>query len=140
MVSALYAVLSALLLFKLSLNVVKLRTQYRVPFGDGGFYELQTAIRLHGNAVENLPIALIMMVIMEMNGANVWLVHVSGIILMLGRAAHYYGLHHHDWRWRRSGMSATYISMTIMALANLYYLHIGAAFYPLLITLLIAFC
>ncbi|MBP2978536.1 MAPEG family protein, partial [Acinetobacter baumannii] len=48
MVSSLYIVLGALLLIKLSLNVVKLRTQYRVAYGDGGFYELQTAIRVHG--------------------------------------------------------------------------------------------
>lgn len=122
MVSALYAVLGALLLFKLSLNVVKLRTQYRVPFGDGGFYELQTAIRIHGNAIENIPIALILMVIMEMNGADIWLVHVSGIMLFAGRLMHYYGLNHRDWRWRRSGMSATYMSIGIMACANVYYL------------------
>lgn len=122
MVSALYAVLGALLLFKLSLNVVKLRSQYRVPFGDGGFYELQTAIRIHGNAVENIPIALILMVIMEMNGANIWLVHACGIMLFAGRIMHYYGLHHRDWRFRRSGMSATYISIGMMACANIYYL------------------
>lgn len=52
MVSSLYAVLGALLLLRLSLNVVKLRNQYRVSVGDGGFSELQTAIRVHGNAIE----------------------------------------------------------------------------------------
>lgn len=122
MISALYAVLGALLLFKLSIDVTKMRLQYRVPFGDGGFYELQTAIRIHGNAVEYIPIALVLMVIMEMNGANVWLVHVCGIMLFAGRLCHYYGLRHRDWRWRRSGMSATYTSMMIMVIANIYYL------------------
>ncbi|WP_181960684.1 MAPEG family protein, partial [Klebsiella pneumoniae] len=52
MVSALYAVLGALLLIKFSYDVVRLRTQYRVGYGDGGFSELQVAIRVHGNAVE----------------------------------------------------------------------------------------
>lgn len=37
MVSALYAVLGALLLMKFSFNVVRLRMQYRVAYGDGGF-------------------------------------------------------------------------------------------------------
>lgn len=37
MVSSLYAVLGALLLLRLSLNVVKLRNQYRIGYGDGGF-------------------------------------------------------------------------------------------------------
>lgn len=36
MVSALYAVLSALLLMKFSFDVVRLRMQYRVAYGDGG--------------------------------------------------------------------------------------------------------
>ena len=62
------------------------------------------------------------MVIMEMNGANVWLVHVCGIMLIIGRLCHYYGLKHRDWRWRRSGMSATYISLSLMICANIYYL------------------
>lgn len=44
MVSALYAVLSALLLMKFSFDVVRLRMQYRVAYGDGGFSELQSAI------------------------------------------------------------------------------------------------
>ena len=50
MVSALYAVLGALPLIKFSFDVVRLRTQYRVSYGDGGFSELQSAIRIHGNA------------------------------------------------------------------------------------------
>ncbi len=37
MVSALYVVLGALLLIKLSYDVVRLRMQYRVAYGDGGF-------------------------------------------------------------------------------------------------------
>ena len=56
MVSALYAVLGALLLIKFSFDVVRLRMQYRVGYGDGGFSELQVAIRVHGNAVEYVPI------------------------------------------------------------------------------------
>ena len=55
MVSALYAVLSALLLMKFSFDVVRLRMQYRVAYGDGGFSELQSAIRIHGNAVNIFP-------------------------------------------------------------------------------------
>ncbi|MEA7188004.1 hypothetical protein ONJ45_27765, partial [Salmonella enterica subsp. enterica serovar Virginia] len=43
-----FAVLGALLLMKFSFNVVRLRMQYRVAYGDGGFSELQSAIRIHG--------------------------------------------------------------------------------------------
>ena len=85
MVSALYAVLGALLLIKFSFDVVRLRMQYRVSYGDGGFSELQSAIRIHGNAVEYIPVALILLLFMEMNGAETWMVHVCGLLLIAGR-------------------------------------------------------
>ena len=114
MVSALYAVLSALLLMKFSFDVVRLRMQYRVAYGDGGFSELQSAIRIHGNAVEYIPIAIVLMLFMEMNGAETWMVHICGIVLLAG--------HHRLFRWRRSGMSATCCALLLMVLANLWYM------------------
>ncbi len=90
MVSALYAVLSALLLMKFSFDVVRLRMQYRVAYGDG-FNELQSAIRIHGNAVEYIPIAIVLILFMEMNGAETRMVHICGIVLLAGRLMHYYG-------------------------------------------------
>ena len=84
MVSALYAVLGALLLIKFSFDVVRLRMQYRVAYGDGGFSELQSAIRIHGNAVEYIPVALVLLLFMEMNGAETWMVHICGLILIAG--------------------------------------------------------
>lgn len=122
MVSALYVVLGALLLIKLSYDVVRLRMQYHVAYGDGGFYELQTAIRVHGNAVEYIPIAVVLLVILEMNGAEVWMINLCGLMLMTGRLMHYYGLRNREVHWRRSGMAATYISLLLMVLANIFYL------------------
>jgi len=122
MVCALYAVLGALLLIKFSFDIARLRMLYRVSYGDGGFSELQTAIRVHGNAVEYLPTALILLLFMEMNGAETWMVHVCGLLLILGRLMHYYGLHQRLFRWRRSGMSATWCSLVLMVLANLWYM------------------
>lgn len=122
MVSALYAVLGALLLMKFSFNVVRLRMQYRVAYGDGGFSELQSAIRIHGNAVEYIPVALVLLLFMEMNGAETWMVHICGIILIAGRLMHYYGFHHRLFRWRRARMSATRCALLLMVLANLWYM------------------
>lgn len=128
MVSVLYAVLGALLLIKFSFDVVRMRLQYRVSYGDGGFSELQNAIRVHGNAAEYIPIAILLLLLMEMNGAETWMVHVTGILLIAGRLMHYYGFHHHYGfhhrliRWRRSGMSATWCSLLLLVLANLWYM------------------
>ncbi len=96
--------------------------QYRVAYGDGGFSELQSAIRIHGNAVEYIPVALVLLLFMEMNGAETWMVHICGIILIAGRLMHYYGFHHRLFRWRRAGMSATWCALLLMVLANLWYM------------------
>jgi uncharacterized membrane protein YecN with MAPEG domain len=56
MVSALYAVLGALLLIKFSFDVVRLSTQYRVSTVTAVF-RAAGAIRVHGNAVEYVPLA-----------------------------------------------------------------------------------
>ncbi|NDJ58021.1 hypothetical protein GWD52_13640 [Enterobacteriaceae bacterium 4M9] len=122
MVSALYAVLGALILIKLSYDVVRLRTLYRVSYGDGGFTELQSAIRAHGNAVEYIPIALLLLLLLEMDGAETWMVHLCGLMMILGRIMHFYGFHHRLVRWRRTGMLATWCSLLLMVLVNLWYL------------------
>ena len=56
--------------------------------------ELATVIRRHDNFVENVPLALILMGIVEANGGNNILLHVMGAILVLARIMHPIGLHH----------------------------------------------
>lgn len=86
MISALYVVLGVLMVMKFALDVVRYRRHYRVAFGDGGFHDLRVAIRIHGNAVETIPLALLLLVMMEMNGADIWMVHLTGLIFR--RAGH----------------------------------------------------
>jgi uncharacterized membrane protein YecN with MAPEG domain len=35
-----------------------------------------------------------LLLFMEMNGAQTWMVHVCGMLLIAGRLMHYYGFHH----------------------------------------------
>ena len=79
MVSALYVVMGALLVMKFTLDVVRYRRFYRVAYGDGGYHDLKMAIRIHGNAIETIPLALFLLVMMEMNGADIWMVHLTGL-------------------------------------------------------------
>ncbi|SET31781.1 MAPEG family protein [Thorsellia anophelis] len=122
MLSALYVAITALLILKLAYDVIKLRTQYGVWHGDGGFYELQIALRIYRYAVEYMPIACLLMLMMEMNGAVNWMLHVSGISLIAGRLMHAYGLKQHDFYFRKLGMTLTFSSLLIMIIFNLYYL------------------
>lgn len=132
MVSALYAVLGALLLMKFSFNVVRLRMQYRVAYGDGGFSELQSAIRIHGNAVEYIPVALVLLLFMEMNGAETWMVHICGIILIAGRLMHYYGFHHRLFRWRRAGDERDLVRIVADGAGKPVVYALGVGFLPVL--------
>lgn len=122
MVSALYVVLGAIFIIKFSLDVVRLRRQYRVSIGDGGVSDLQLAIRVHGNAVENIPIAVMLLVMMEMNGADMVLLHLLGVLFFLGRLMHFHGLRSRTLLWRRNGMILTLLSLFGMVVTNLAFL------------------
>lgn len=122
MVSALYVVTGALFLIVLTLQVVRLRRQYRVAHGDGGFYELQIAIRIHGNAVETIPLALLLLVMMEMNGAEIWMLHLVALLFFIGRGLHCYGMRTSIRLWRKNGMMLTLLSLLAMIILNLIFL------------------
>lgn len=91
-ISSLYIGLNVLLIFALAMYVVVLRYRHKVGIGDGGVQELLRAIRAHANALEYVPLVLIMMLALELNGvANIHL-HVIGSVLLAGRLLHAWGL------------------------------------------------
>jgi uncharacterized membrane protein YecN with MAPEG domain len=92
MITGLYAALCALLILTLSLRIVRLRTRHKIGLGDGGVAELGCAIRAQANAVEYVPILMIMLLIIENNGASALAVHAYGATLLLARLLHAFGL------------------------------------------------
>lgn len=122
MVSALYVVIGALFIIKFSLDVVRLRRQYRISIGDGGVSDLQLAIRIHGNAVEYIPLAALLLVVMEMNGADIWIIHLLALFFFFGRLLHAYGLRSRTLLWRRNGMILTLLTLLGMMVVNLLFL------------------
>ncbi|QOC22142.1 MAPEG family protein [Wenzhouxiangella sp. AB-CW3] len=83
-----YASLLALLLLLLSFRVVKLRRGLGVGVGSGGHESLQLAVRTHANFVEYVPLALLLMLLLELGGAVDVLLHVLGLMLLAGRVLH----------------------------------------------------
>jgi len=122
MVSALYVVLGVLMVMKFALDVVRYRRHYRVAFGDGGFHDLRVAIRIHGNAVETIPLALLLLVAMEMNGADMWMMHLTALLFFTGRLLHAQGLRRSALSGRKYGMMLTLFALCGMAVFNLIYL------------------
>lgn len=94
MLTGLYAGILGLWLVFLILSVVRLRWKHKVGLGAGGNDALGRAIRIHGNFVETVPFVLILMGLMEFYGYQAWLIHLAGILLILSRFLHWYGLRH----------------------------------------------
>lgn len=121
MVTAFYISILALLIIRLAWNVVKLRRLKRVALGDGGDKELQKAIGAMENATEYIPITLLLLAAVELNGAPLWLVHLLGIIFVISRLMHAYGVVHR-FKFRVLGMRLTVLVIAVLAMANLYFL------------------
>jgi uncharacterized membrane protein YecN with MAPEG domain len=90
-ITALYAGLLALILVVLSARVIRGRVTDKISLGDGGG-TLSTRIRAHGNFIEYVPMALILIGLLESRGTAGWLLHVLGIVLVVSRLLHPFGL------------------------------------------------
>ncbi len=94
--------------------VVMRRLQARVSFLDGGDKPLLRRIRAHGNFTETVPMALLLMALLELSGLHaIWLISF-GIALLLGRVLHASSLLTNNATWSRSGgMSLTLAVISI---------------------------
>jgi uncharacterized membrane protein YecN with MAPEG domain len=119
MITSLYASLSALLIVRLTLTVIKLRRKNRISVGDGGNEELQLAIRTHANAVEYIPIALLLLLMLELNGAPKILIHLLGATLITGRIIHAIGIPAKNLKKRVLGMQITIFLLIGLAVLNI---------------------
>jgi uncharacterized membrane protein YecN with MAPEG domain len=91
-ITALWAGLLGILSLALAMNVVRGRASENVIFGDGGVTILQQRIRVHGNFVEYVPIALVLLLVLELNGTSPLVLNVLGGGLFAGRLLHAFGL------------------------------------------------
>jgi uncharacterized protein len=108
-ITAIYAALLGLLLLVLSINVIRIRRSDRISLGAGDNPLLERRIRAQGNFAEYVPIALILIAIVESTGGDVLLVHGLGVVLLIGRLAHAIALSSMTLRpmFRVVGMLAT---------------------------------
>ncbi|MEE9313785.1 MAG: MAPEG family protein [Rhizobiaceae bacterium] len=91
-VTGLYAGLLLLLAIALILRVIDARRSEQVSLGDGDNEVLAVRIRGHANLVENAPLFLIVLGVLEFNGASPILLHFLGILFLVSRILHAIGL------------------------------------------------
>ena len=120
-ITALYAAMFGLLLVILMIAVIRLRRSLKVGLGDGGNHDLQRAIRVHGNAVECVPIFVLMLATFELNHGSNLLLHFFGAAFLGARIAHAWGLFASGGTsaGRLIGTAATMVLLAALAIANL---------------------
>ncbi|MCP5162238.1 MAG: MAPEG family protein [Hahellaceae bacterium] len=91
-ITAIYTALTAFLFIVLAYRVVQFRQKFNAGIGDKGDRAFNVAIRTHANLVENAPITLLLMLLAENLGAWPWFLHLSGIIFVVSRIAHAWGM------------------------------------------------
>jgi uncharacterized membrane protein YecN with MAPEG domain len=121
--AALWVGLHLILLLVLSVLVVRQRRLHRVVLGDGGVPALEQAIRAFGNATEYVPTGLIAIGVLALAGAPPMVVHVVGLTLFVGRAAHAIGLSRSGEASipRTIGVVLTWLAYIAGAVALLFY-------------------
>ncbi|WP_456391080.1 MAPEG family protein [Profundibacter sp.] len=120
-ITPLYAGLIALLFVTLSFRVISLRRSDRISLGDESRTDMAYRIRAHGNCAEYAPMGLILLAMAEMQGAPVWVLHLLGLMLLIGRVMHGWALCQtpQNLPIRVYGMMLTLMMITFAAIANI---------------------
>ena len=116
-VSLFYGGLLGLLFCILSARVMFWRFKTLTVTGDGGVKRNQAMLRGHANFAEYVPIALIMLILLELVRFDPFWLHVFGGTLVFARCLHAWGM----WSTtdvtlgRRIGAGLTFLVMSAMA-------------------------
>ncbi len=113
-VTSFYAGVLAFMLLVLTIRVTRNRRRKRIGILSGDDQEMAQAIRVHGNFIEYVPILLILMTVLELNGISPYFLHAIGFILVISRLSHAIGLSRSTkgGKLRVYGMYATAIMLT----------------------------
>jgi uncharacterized membrane protein YecN with MAPEG domain len=112
-----YAAVLALFYVYLSVRTIGFRRKAKVSVGDGGDDGLLRAIRVHANFAEYVPIALILIALIEAQDGPASLVHGLGTLLIAARVAHAYGLSTRQapGKYRVGGTAGTFAILIVAA-------------------------
>lgn len=92
LITGFYAGILGLILVLLTARVIVTRTREKVSLLDGGNPRMTVAIRQQGNFSELVPFALILILVAEVLGSSIYLIHILGIVLVVARVIHPFGL------------------------------------------------
>jgi uncharacterized membrane protein YecN with MAPEG domain len=95
-ITALYAGLLGLMSVAIAVAVGRVRASTGISVGDGGNLELIAAMRRHANFIEFVPLTLILIGLLELNGVGSTAIHALGAGLVFARVCHAVGFRTDD--------------------------------------------
>jgi uncharacterized membrane protein YecN with MAPEG domain len=122
LVTGFYAGLLGLLLFLLTAHVGRTRVKTGISLLDGSNRDMTIAIRRQGNFIELVPFCLILLAIAEMARTSIYMIHILGIILVVSRIIHPFGVkpETYDVFARKVGAGGTMIVLLILSVWDIY--------------------
>jgi hypothetical protein len=121
-ITALWAGLLGLLNLALAARVIQTRVAENVVIGDGGSTLMLQRIRVHGNFTEYVPMVLLLLLVLELDGSSAALLHTVGASLLAARLLHAFGLSRQSGAsfGRFVGTVATFVLLLAASLLALY--------------------
>ena len=121
-ITSLYASLLALIIIFLAFKVVVFRKTKKVGLGDNGDADGLQAIRVHANAVEYIPMIVILMALYEVNDGSHLILNILGVLAVVARLLHAFGLSKSAGIsfGRFYGTAVTWLVTVVLAGLNIY--------------------
>ena len=121
LITSIIVAILTIIFIKLSFAVIGLRRKNKVGLGSGGHEDLERAIRTQANFAEYIPLGVILIACLELNGAPWWLVAIPGVSLIIGRLIHAKGMNTPppDFSKRVLGMKFTFSTLIALVTLNL---------------------
>ena len=121
-ITLLYTSLITIFAIFLALRNGVIRGKTKTMLGDGGSSELLQSMRAHGNLMEHAPIALIILLLLEMQGVVDWKLHLIGSTFFLCRILHAYGISisRESTPYRVVGALGSWVLMMGMSIYGIY--------------------
>ena len=123
-ITAVYAGILAIFALVLSARAGSYRGKAKasILYGDPIDWELAERVRVHQNFLEYVPMIVILMGVIELNGGSSTFLHAVGVLLVVTRIAHAVGLKHDDMgtKGRFIGAAGTALIMFASAIYSVW--------------------
>jgi uncharacterized membrane protein YecN with MAPEG domain len=116
--TATYAAVLAIVYILLSAWVVRGRFAFQVLHGDGGNRDMLRRMRAHANFAEYVPLALLLIALVEMRGGAPTTMHCLLAPLTVARIAHPFGMTAAPNSIRQYGMRGLPVIVTLLVILS----------------------